>query len=56
MPGSDEKCFSNFSANVMFNGTTVLRRRFDPEDALATIERALLPVALFREMRGGTGA
>ena len=23
--------------------------------ALATIERALLPVALFREMRGGTG-
>ncbi len=31
--------FSNFSANVMFNGTTVLRRRFDPEEALQTIER-----------------
>lgn len=31
--------FSNFTANVMFNGTTVLRRRFDPEDALKTIER-----------------
>lgn len=34
--------------------------RFTPEMvesgvALATIERALLPVALFREMRGGTG-
>jgi fatty-acyl-CoA synthase len=31
--------FSNFSASVMFNGTTVLRRRFDPLDALKTIER-----------------
>ncbi|MGK2877503.1 MAG: AMP-binding protein [Solirubrobacterales bacterium] len=31
--------FSNFSASVMFAGTTVLRRRFDPEDALKTIER-----------------
>lgn len=31
--------FANMSANVTMNGTTVLRRRFDPEDALATIER-----------------
>jgi fatty-acyl-CoA synthase len=31
--------FSNFSASVMFNGTAVLRRRFDPLDALQTIER-----------------
>ncbi len=31
--------FSNFSASVMFAGTTVLRRRFDPEDVLKTIER-----------------
>ncbi|MBJ7459287.1 MAG: AMP-binding protein, partial [Thermoleophilaceae bacterium] len=31
--------FSNFSASVMFGGTIVLRRRFDPEDVLQTIER-----------------
>ncbi|MFT4049527.1 MAG: AMP-binding protein [Solirubrobacterales bacterium] len=31
--------FSNFSANVMFNGTTVLNRRFDPEEALEIIDR-----------------
>lgn len=31
--------FSNFSASVMFNGTVILRRRFDPKDALLTIER-----------------
>ncbi len=31
--------FSNFSANVMFNGCVVLRRRFDPEEALKAIER-----------------
>ncbi len=31
--------FSNYTASVMFAGTTVLRRRFDPEDALRTIER-----------------
>ena len=46
--------FSNFSANVMFNGTTVLNRRFDPEQALRTIEReqidmqAVVPVMLQR--------
>jgi acyl-CoA synthetase (AMP-forming)/AMP-acid ligase II len=31
--------FSNFTASVMFGGTVVLRRRFDPEDVLRTIER-----------------
>lgn len=31
--------FSNFSASLSFNGTVVLRRRFDPEDVLRTIER-----------------
>jgi fatty-acyl-CoA synthase len=46
--------FSNFSADVMFNGTVVLNRRFDPEEALATIEReqidmqAVVPVMLQR--------
>jgi fatty-acyl-CoA synthase len=46
--------FSNFSANVMFNGTTILRRRFDPLDALRTIEaeqvdmQIVVPVMLQR--------
>ncbi|MFY9469626.1 MAG: AMP-binding protein, partial [Solirubrobacterales bacterium] len=46
--------FANFSANLTFNGTTVLRRRFDPEDVLRTIEReridmlAVVPVMLQR--------
>jgi fatty-acyl-CoA synthase len=46
--------FSNCSANMTFNGTAILRRRFDPEDALATIEReqadmmVVVPVMLQR--------
>jgi fatty-acyl-CoA synthase len=46
--------FSNFSASVMFNGTVVLRRRFDPEEALELIDReqiemqAVVPVMLQR--------
>lgn len=46
--------FSNFSANLTFNGTTILRRRFDPEDTLRTIERekvdmmTVVPVMLQR--------
>ena len=31
--------FANLSASVTMNGTAILRRRFDPEDALQTIER-----------------
>ena len=31
--------FANMSASVTMNGTLVLRRRFDPEDTLATIDR-----------------
>ena len=46
--------FANFSANLTFNGTAILRRRFDPEDVLATIEReqadmmVVVPVMLQR--------
>ncbi|MGB1583522.1 MAG: AMP-binding protein [Solirubrobacterales bacterium] len=46
--------FSNFSANLTFRGTTILRRRFDPEDTLRTIEReqvdmmTVVPVMLQR--------
>lgn len=46
--------FSNFSANLSFNGTVILRRRFDPEDTLKTIEReqvdmlVVVPVMLQR--------
>jgi acyl-CoA synthetase (AMP-forming)/AMP-acid ligase II len=46
--------FSNSSAGMTFNGTVILRRRFDPEDALATIEReqaemlVVVPVMLQR--------
>ncbi|HEV7918366.1 MAG TPA: AMP-binding protein [Solirubrobacterales bacterium] len=46
--------FANFSANLTFNGTVILRRRFDPEDALKTIEReqatmmSVVPVMLQR--------
>lgn len=46
--------FSNFTANVMFNGTVVLSRRFDPEEALAMIDReqiemqVVVPVMLQR--------
>lgn len=45
---------AQFSANLTFNGTVILRRRFDPEDALRTIEReqadmwAVVPVMLQR--------
>ncbi|MGH2905192.1 MAG: AMP-binding protein [Solirubrobacterales bacterium] len=46
--------FSNFSANLTFNGTAILRRRFDPVDVLRTIEReqvdmlVVVPVMLQR--------
>lgn len=48
--------FSQFAANLMMNGTVVLRRRYEPEDALATIEReqcdmwAIVPVMLQRAL------
>lgn len=48
--------FSQFSANLMMNGTVILRRRFDPEDVLQTIEReqadmwAVVPVMLQRAL------
>ncbi|MBI4898325.1 MAG: AMP-binding protein [Actinobacteria bacterium] len=46
--------FAQFSANLIFNGTVILRRRFEPEDVLATMEReqidmwAVVPVMLQR--------
>ncbi|MFY9488307.1 MAG: AMP-binding protein [Solirubrobacterales bacterium] len=46
--------FANYSANLTFNGTVILRRKFDPQDTLATIEReqpdmmAVVPVMLQR--------
>ncbi|MBK5230543.1 MAG: AMP-binding protein, partial [Thermoleophilia bacterium] len=46
--------FAQFSSNLSFNGTVVLRRRFEPEDVLQTIERekidmwGVVPVMLQR--------
>lgn len=46
--------FANYSTNLMFNGTVVLRRRFEPEDVIATMEReqidmwVVVPVMLQR--------